>query len=100
MKRRRRNHSSAFKDKVAIAAIEGDQPLAALAQRFDVHPNQITQWKAELMERAGEVFATVAEKKEADPDIKTLHAKIGQLALENDFLSSALDRFGDTSAKK
>ncbi len=100
MKGPRRNHTSVFKAKVAIAALRGDQTLAALAERFDVHPNQIAQWKAELVQRAGEVFATVAEKREAGPDVKTLHAKIGQLALENDFLSGALGRIGDASARK
>ena len=85
---------------MAIAAIKGDQTLAALAERFDVHPNQITQWKSELLQRAGEVFATAAEKRESGPDIKTLHAKIGQLTLENDFLSGALGRIGDASAKR
>ena len=100
MKRPRRNHSAAFKAKVAIAALKGDQTLAVLAQRFDVLPNQITQWKTELLQRATEVFATAAEKREAGPDIKTLHAKIGQLALENDFLSGPLGRIGDASAKR
>jgi len=100
MRRPRRNHSAAFKAKVAVAALKGDQTLAALAERFDVHPNQITQWKTELLQRAAEIFATVAEKREGGPDIKTLHAKIGQLALENDFLSNALGRIGDASAKR
>ena len=100
MRRPRRNHSAAFKAKVAVAALKGDQTLAALAERFDVHPNQITQWKTELLQRAAEIFATVAEKREGGPDIKTLHAKIGQLALENDFLPNALGRIGDASAKR
>lgn len=100
MKRPRRNHSAAFKAKVALAAVKGDQTLTALAERYDVHPNQITQWKTELLQRAAEVFATAAEKRESGPDIKTLHAKIGQLALENDFLSGALGRIGDASAKR
>ena len=99
MRRPRRNHSAAFKAKVAIAAVKGDQTLTQLAERFDVHPNQITQWKAELLERAVEVFASAADKREQGPDIKSLHAKIGQLALENDFLTGALGRVGDTSVK-
>ena len=89
MKRPRRNHSAVFKAKVAIAAVKGDQTLVALAERFDVHPNQITQWKSELLQRAAEVFASANEKREPGLDIKTLHAKIGQLTLENDFLSGA-----------
>jgi transposase-like protein len=100
MKRPRRNHSAAFKAKVAMAAVKGDQTLASLAERYDVHPNQITQWKVELMQRAAEVFATAGEKREAGPDVKTLHAKIGQLALEIDFLSHALGRTSDASAKR
>ncbi len=100
MRRPRRNDSAGFKAKVALAAVKGAETLATLAERFDVHPNQITQWKTELLERASEVFATAAEKREAGPDVKTLHAKIGQLALENDFLSGALGRMGQPSAKR
>ena len=85
---------------MALAALKGDQTLASLAQQFDVHPNQITQWKTELLQRASEVFATAADKREGEPDLKTLHAKIGQLTLENDFLSVALGRIGDASAKR
>jgi transposase-like protein len=100
MKRARRNHLPAFKAKVAIAALKGDETLAALAARFDVHPNQITQWKMPLLESAPDIFATAAEKSAVGPDLKTLHAKIGQLALENDFLAGALGRLGDASAKR
>jgi transposase len=101
MRRKRRNHSAAFKAKVALAAIKGDKTLAELAEQFEVHANQITQWKSQLQERASDVFATAAERSEsAGPDVKTLHAKIGQLAMENDFLAAALGRVDDASAKR
>lgn len=101
MKRTRRNHSAAYKAKVALAALKGDKTLAELSQQFDVHVNQITQWKSQLLERASEVFTTAAERTEATgPSVKELHAKIGQLAMENDFLAGALGRIGDASAKR
>ena len=85
---------------MALAAIRGDRTLIQLSEQFKVHPNQIGQWRQELLERAGEVFASAAEKRDAGPDVKTLHAKIGQLTLENDFLAGALGRIGDASAKR
>ena len=100
MKRPRRNHAPAFKAKVALAALKGDKTLAELAQQFDVHPNQITQWKTQLLERALARFTTPAEREAAGPDVKALHAKIGQLAMENDFLAGALGRLPEPSAKR
>ena len=98
-KRGRRNHSAVFKAKVALAAVKGDATLVELAERFDVHPNQVTHWKAQLLERAAEVFA--GERAGATAvDVKELHAKIGQLALENDFLAGALGRLPGPSAKR
>ena len=90
-KRPRRNHSPVFKAKVAVAAIKGEKTLVELSQHFDVHPNQIKQWRDQLLEGATGVFGE-APKVEAAPliDVKTLHAKIGELTLENDFLSGAL----------
>ncbi|GLI95113.1 hypothetical protein LMG27198_41050 [Methylocystis echinoides] len=100
-KRSRRTHSPAFKAKVALAAIKGEKTLAELAQQFDVHPNQITTWKSQLLEGAAGVFGQEkAESKEAAVDLKALHAKIGELALENDFLSGALSKAGLLSAKR
>ena len=85
MRRTRRNHAPGFKAKVALAAIKGDKTMAELAEHFDVHPNQISDWKQQLQESATEVFGGSAKSKTADPDLKVLHAKIGQLTLENDF---------------
>ena len=97
-RRKRRNHSPTFKAQVAVAALKGDKTLAELAQHFDIHPNQITDWKGQLLERTAHVFGEVGAAP-AEPDIKTLHAKIGQLTLENDFLESALTKAGLLSAK-
>ena len=99
-RRPRRNHSPAFKAKVAVAAVRGEKTLAELASQFDVHPNQITQWKAQLVERAAEVFGGGFVPTEKPVDLKALHAKIGELALENDFLETALTKAGLLSARR
>jgi transposase len=101
-RRPRRNHTPAFKAKVALAAIKGEKTLADLAQQFDVHPNQITQWKSQLQEGAAGVFGSSARSDPDVPrvDIKSLHAKIGELTLENDFLEGALGRAGLLGAKR
>jgi transposase len=98
-RRKRRNHSAKFKAQVAVAALKGDKTLAELAQQFDIHPNQIADWKSQLLERAAQVFSETGNP-QPEPDLKTLHAKIGQLTLENDFLESALSRAGLLSAKR
>ena len=99
---RRRNHSATFKAKVAPAAIEGEKTLAELAQLYDVHPTQITAWKGQLLDGAAGLFGSGSTAKEVAPsvDLKTLHAKIGELTLENDFLSGALGKAGLLSAKR
>ena len=102
MRRPRRNHTPAFKAKVALAALKGDESLAVLAERFDLHANQITQWKNQLVEQAAAVFAAASSTGDGGPpiDIKALHAKIGQQALEIDFLAGALGRLPGPSAKR
>ena len=100
-KRTHRNHTPAFKAKVALAAIKGEKTLGELAQQFDVHVNQITQWKAQLLEGAAGVFNHGRSEAPVQPvDLKVLHAKIGELALENDFLEGALTKAGLLSAKR
>jgi transposase-like protein len=99
MRRPRRNHTAKFKAKVAVAALKGDKTLAEITEEFDVHANQIVIWKQQLLESAETLFAGSIEKKEAVPDIKILHAKIGELTLENDFLEQALSKAGLKSAK-
>ena len=98
-RRPRRNHSAIFKAKVALDAIKAERTLAELAKVHDVHPNQIVDWKNQLLDRAASVFGAESA---APPtvDLKELHAKIGQLALENDFLAGALGKAGLTSAKR
>jgi transposase-like protein len=99
-KRSRRNHSGSFKAKVAVAALRGDKTLTEIAEQYQVHPTQVTEWKRQLLDRAADVFDGTASKKENEPDLKVLHAKIGQQALEIDFLGNALTKAGLLSAKK
>src|ERR1700739_1856735 len=100
-RRPRRNHTPAFKAKLALAAVKGDRTIAQLAEQFDVHPNQITSWKAQLESSAAGVFGPGGNAA-AQPtiDVKSLHAKIGELTLENDFLEGALTKAGLLSAKR
>jgi transposase-like protein len=99
-RRPRRNHTPAFKAKVALAAVKGEKTLAELAQQFDVHPNQITTWKAQLLNGAAEVFGSEPRAASTAVDVTTLHAKIGELTLANDFLAGALGKAGLLSAKR
>ena len=99
-RRARRNHTPAFKAKVALAAVKGERTITQLSEQYDVHPNQITTWKAQLQEGAAEVFGSGAGAAQPAVDVKSLHAKIGELTLENDFLEGALTTAGLLSAKR
>ena len=100
-KRTRRNHSPDFKAKVAIAAIKGDRTIAQLADQFGVHVSQKTAWKEQLQAGAADVFGSgTANPSVPAVDVKSLHAKIGELTLENDFLEGALSKAGLLNAKK
>ena len=99
-RRPRRKHTAAFKAKVALAAVKGEKTLAELAEQFDIHPNQITQWKSQLQEGAAGVFGEARPEQAAPVDLKALHAKIGELTLENDFLEGALTKAGLLSARR
>jgi transposase-like protein len=99
-RRPRRNHSPAFKAKVALEAIKGEEPLITIAERFDIHPNQITKWKRQLLEGAASAFGESEQAKEGGPSIAELHAKIGELTMECDLLSGALGRMSGTSARR
>ncbi len=101
MRRKRRNHKPAFKAKVALTALKGDRTLSELAEQFDVHQNQIQDWRKRLLEHADSVFGQgQQQQQEAAGQVKELHAKIGQLTMERDFLEEGLERIHGPSGKK
>ncbi len=93
---KRKQHSPEFKAKVALEALKGEKTVSELASRFGVHPTMIHQWKRALLEGASDVFERGGKRKpEIDEDqVKELHAKIGELAVANDFLSRKLKPWG------
>ena len=99
-RRARRTHNPAFKAKVALAGIKGEKTLAELAQQYDVHANQITAWKAQVLDGAAGLFGGGSAEATPAVDLKVLHAKIGELTLENDFLEGALSKAGLLSARR
>ena len=99
-RRPRRNHQPALKAKVALEAAKEEMTTAELSQKYDVSPSQITAWKRQLLDQAADVFEKGQKAEDPPVDVKTLHAKIGQLTLENDFLEGALTKAGLLSAKR
>jgi len=99
-RRPRRNHSPAFKAKVALEAVKGEQTTIEIAERFEVHPNVITKWKRRLLEGAPAVFGASEHDRQQGPSKEELHAKIGELTMACDSLSGALGRTAGPSARR
>jgi len=95
MKQKRRTFTGAFKARVAIEALKERESMAELSKRFEIHPNMITKWKQEFVERSSEIFENKSDS-ESEPNVDTnkLYAKIGQLEIENDFLKKSLKKIG------
>jgi len=94
MKRKRTKHSAAFKAKVAIEALQERETLSELSKKYDLHPNQISRWKKEFLERAPEVFEGKSPDKNEEVDVDKLYAKIGHLEMEREFLKKNLKKLG------
>ena len=101
MRRPRRNHSPAFKARVALEALKGEKTVAEIAKQYEVHPNQVTSWKKELLDGVAVVFGGDPGESTMDREtLQELHAKIGELTVERDFLAHALGRFPGPSGRR
>ena len=100
MKKPRRNHSAAFKARVALEAIRGEKTVAEIAAHHEVHATQVTAWKTQLLEKAAGIFGSNAIEADGRARIRELHEKIGELTVERDFLEGALGKFPGQSGKR
>lgn len=94
MKTQRQKHSGAFKAKVAIEALQERESIHELASKYGIHPNMISRWKKEFLERAPDLFDKPGQEKKDGADLEKLYAKIGQLEMERDFLKKNLKKLG------
>ena len=100
MRKPRRNHSAAFKARVALEAIRGEKTVAEIAAHHEVHATQVTAWKTEALENLAAIFGGNLVAEDSKERIRELHEKIGELTVERDFLSNALGKFPGLSGKR
>ena len=100
MRRPRRNHSAAFKARVALEAIRGEKTVAEIAAHHEVHPNQVTAWKTEALQNLAAIFGGNVVADDAKEQVRELHEKVGELTMERDFLRDALGKFPGLSGKR
>ena len=93
---KRRRFTADFKARVALEALRGDRTVQEIAAKHKVHPNQVSTWKRQAIDGLGEVFSNGVDRARRDheSDIRDLHAKIGELTVERDFLARGLKRNG------